>query len=147
MLEVNTAILCASVPALKPLFTPRRLRDIRRPNQFVFHGPNDDPFDISSKSSKASKGSKGAAAVFSRKQSDATLYPNLEVETINLTKISADRSPPRSPMPPCDEEAGEGGGGGGVQGHGVRTPPRVKSGLFQNEDPFDAPDRKSYHAV
>lgn len=110
MLEVNTAILCASVPALKPLFTPQRIRDFRRRKHYQFHVKNDDdPFKINSQSQIQ----KGA---FSRKQSDASLYPDLEVDTLDVTRVTEDRSAPPSPTRP--------------------TSP--KPGIFQIEDPFAA---------
>ncbi|KAJ4415021.1 hypothetical protein N0V82_007603 [Gnomoniopsis sp. IMI 355080] len=84
MLEVNTAILCASVPALKPIFTWRKVQNFRHPNKYP--GRMDD-----------SIGSDGTAKpdIFHRKPSDASLYPHLE--TVNLTHLSTSRSPPVSP--------------------------------------------------
>lgn len=85
MLEVNTAILCASVPALKPIFTWKRIREVRRPNQFKgrIRNPFEQDYDPSRKVSLGRKGS------------DASLYPDLEA--FDLTQISASRSPPGSP--------------------------------------------------
>lgn len=78
MLEVNTAILCASVPALKPIFTPERIREFRRQKKApAYRGPNDDPFDIHGNGS----------GPYSRKPSNASLYPDLEV--YDLDKVSA----------------------------------------------------------
>lgn len=132
MLEVNTAILCASVPALKPIFTPQRIRDFRRRNQFqpVLHGRDYDPLDVESKRS----GSDGGI----RKPSNASLYPGLEVETINLTRLSGSQSPPPSP-PRCEED------------DGLTKPPRVmhvEYGIrFPNENPFDKQQKGSYHPI
>lgn len=86
MLEVNTAILCASVPALKPIFTWKKVQDFRRPNKFP--GRIDDSLNSDSLSSKKNN-------VFFRKPSNASLYPHLE--TVNLTRLSTSRSPPGSP--------------------------------------------------
>lgn len=86
MLEVNTAILCASVPALKPIFTWKKVQDFRRPNKFS--GRTDDSLNSDSLSSKKNN-------VFFRKPSNASLYPHLE--TVNLTQLSSSRSPPASP--------------------------------------------------
>lgn len=84
MLEVNTAILCASVPALKPIFSWKKIRDVRRPN--TSPGRIDDPFNLDLQKKQG---------MFSRKPSDASLYPDLE--TFNLTQLSSGRSPPGSP--------------------------------------------------
>ena len=39
-IEFHIAILCASVPALKPIFSPRRLRELshRGPQKYQYHG-------------------------------------------------------------------------------------------------------------
>lgn len=86
MLEVNTAILCASVPALKPLFTWKKVQEFRHPNKFS--GRSDDPLDSDSQHNNKNGG-------FHRKPSDASLYPHLE--TVNLTQLSSTRSPLVSP--------------------------------------------------
>ncbi|KAI3394514.1 hypothetical protein diail_2603 [Diaporthe ilicicola] len=75
-LEINTAILCASVPALKPIFTPHRLKEFRNGRKYQQH-PSD----------KLEYGSQ--AGGFSRKRSHPELYP----ESFDLAKLSAmDRS-------------------------------------------------------
>lgn len=91
MLEVNTAILCASVPALKPIFTWKKVQDFRRPHKYSPRGVDPHSLDGQNK-----------AGAFHRKPSDASLYPDLE--TFNLTQLSSSRSPPRSPTWPNDQD-------------------------------------------
>lgn len=138
MLEVNTAILCASVPALKPVFTPQRIRDFRRRNKFHLHVADDDPLDVDSKRSGSGSGSSSAGGGI-RKPSNASLYPDLEVEIISLTsKVSRSRSPP--PLPTRYEED-----------HGLTRPPRVVEYGVQfsrNANPFDLNQRQgSTHPI
>lgn len=122
MLEVNTAILCASVPALKPIFTPQRMRAFRRRNQFHFHRQDDTSFKLDSQSNRGA---------FSRKPSNATLYPDLE--TFNLTKISASRSPPTSPTRPED--------------HNTQRPMSPRPESRDDEEAFDLPKQGAFHPV
>lgn len=86
MIEVNTAILCASVPALKPLFTPHRMRDFRRQEHYRFQG--DDPLSTDSQSQIQKR-------PFSRKQSSASAYPDLEMNNMYLKGM--DPTSPRQP--------------------------------------------------
>lgn len=44
VIEVNVAILCASVPALKPIFTPHCIRDRRRKNQYRYRGRDESSY-------------------------------------------------------------------------------------------------------
>lgn len=76
MLEVNIAILCASIPALRPIFTPERFRELRDRN--IYHRRKHDEDDSNQRGSH-------------RKPSDVSLYPDLE--TYNLTTFSRSQSP------------------------------------------------------
>ncbi|KAI0477844.1 hypothetical protein GGR56DRAFT_429377 [Xylariaceae sp. FL0804] len=50
MIEINVAIWCASAPALKPIFTPRRLLEARRERTgYKHHQPSDEPSSVFSK--------------------------------------------------------------------------------------------------
>ncbi|ROW03068.1 hypothetical protein VMCG_05745 [Cytospora schulzeri] len=56
VIEVNVAILCASVPALKPIFRPHRLRELRRKNQYKYRGREDSSYGGYSHEGRLSRG-------------------------------------------------------------------------------------------
>ncbi|KUI69605.1 hypothetical protein VM1G_05541 [Cytospora mali] len=55
VIEVNVAILCASVPALKPIFTPHHLRELRRRNQYKYRGRDDSSYGGNSNKDQISR--------------------------------------------------------------------------------------------
>jgi hypothetical protein len=125
-IEINTAILCASVPALKPLFTPHRLQEFR--NGRKYQPRPEDKLDSSSQKS-----------MFSRKRSHPELYP----DTINLTGLSAlDRSSKAS-LGQTTTDKDE------VVFNKVWLPPSsVKTDDAEDVDPaFDGPSQKTYNLV
>ncbi|POS71273.1 integral membrane protein [Diaporthe helianthi] len=122
-IEINTAILCASVPALKPLFTPHRLQEFKNGRKYQ-HRPHDK---IDSENQRT---------ISSRKRSHPELYP----DAFDLTKISAlDRSSKASV-------------GGGIDTremvfNKVWLPPRSKIDDAEDEVTFDLPNQKAFHPV
>lgn len=121
-IEINTAILCASVPALKPLFTPHRLHEFRNGRKYQ-HRPQDK---LDSESQRS---------IFSRKRSHPELYP----DTIDLTKLSAlDRSSTVS-LGGTDKDE--------VVFNKVWFPPNSKIDDAEDEATFDMPDQKAFHPV
>lgn len=132
MLEVNVAILCASVPALKPIFTPERIREFRRQqknagsklyykgnsknkNKNISSHPHypkdDDPFGVYS----------SGGPIGSRKPSNASLYPDLE-DGLDLDKVS----------PPTRRSGGAG---------------EDENGQQELESYFQVPVQRAYQAI
>lgn len=91
MLEVNIAILCASVAALRPLFTPKRLLQVRGRKRFQCQNQGKLQHDSSSGLENQDGGNEVG---YSRKPSNTSLYPDLE--TYSLTTTSPERSPTKS---------------------------------------------------
>lgn len=121
-IEINTAILCASVPALKPLFTPHRLQEFRNGRKYQ-HRPHDKMDSDSQRT------------IFSRKRSHPELYP----DTIDLTKLSAlDRSSTAS-LGGTDKED--------IVFNKVWLPADSKSDEAEDEATFDMPSQKAFHPV
>ncbi|KAK2599699.1 hypothetical protein N8I77_011431 [Diaporthe amygdali] len=121
-IEINVAILCASVPALKPIFTPRRLQEFRNGRRYQ-HRPQ-DKLDYDSQRS-----------AFSRKRSHPELYP----DNIDLTKLSAaDRSSTASLGATESEE---------VVFNKVWLPPNSEIEDAEDEMTFDLPNQKAFHPV
>lgn len=119
-IEINVAILCASVPALKPIFTPHRLQEFRNGRKYQHHPQ--DKLDSDSQRS-----------AFSRKRSHPELYP----DTIDLTKLSAvDRNSTASL-----------GGKDEVVFNKAWLPPNSKIDDAEDEETFDMPDQKAFHPV
>lgn len=121
-IEINVAILCASVPALKPIFTPHRLQEFRNGRKYQYR-PQDK---LDSESQRT---------MFSRKRSHPELYP----DSIDLTKMSAfDRSSTASLGGTGKEE---------VVFNKVWFPPNSKVEDAEDEQTFDMPDQKAFHPV
>ncbi|KKY39304.1 putative integral membrane protein [Diaporthe ampelina] len=121
-IEINVAILCASVPALKPIFTPHRLQEFRNGRKYQHH-PQDN------------LGSENQGNVFSRKKSHPELYP----DTFDLTKLSAlDRSSTASLGGNDKDEA---------VFNKVWFSPDSKSEDAEDEVTFDLPNQKAFHPV
>lgn len=53
---MNVAIYCASVPALKPIFTPRRLWEHRHKNKYRYQGRDDLLYDGNGKKDHLKRG-------------------------------------------------------------------------------------------
>lgn len=122
-IEINTAILCASVPALKPIFTPHRLQEFRNGRKYQ-HYPQDK------------LGSDGQSNAFSRKRS----YPELYPETFDLTKLSAVDRRSTASLGGADKDE--------VVFNKVWFPPNSKiDDDIDDEAVFDMPDQKAFHPV
>lgn len=120
-IEINVAILSASVPALKPIFTPHRLQEFRNGRKYQ-HRPQDKLDSDSQRSA------------FSRKRSHPELYP----DTFDLTKLSGvDRS----------STASLGGAEDEVVFNKAWLPPNSKIDDLEDEEVFDLPNQKAFHPV
>lgn len=121
-IEINVAILCASLPALKPIFTPHRLQEFRNGRRYQ-HRPQDK---LDSESQRSA---------FSRKRSHPELYP----DTFDLTKLSAfDRNSTAS-LGGTDKEE--------VVFNKAWVPPNSKIDDLEDEAVFDMPTQKAFHPV
>lgn len=121
-IEINVAILCASLPALKPIFTPHRLQEFRNGRKYQ-HRPQDK---LDSESQRSA---------FSRKRSHPELYP----DTFDLTKLSAfDRNSTAS-LGGTDKDE--------VVFNKVWVPPNSKIEDIEDEAVFDMPTQKAFHPV
>jgi hypothetical protein len=61
MIEINVAIICTSVPALKPLFNPRRMLESRRRSESQYHHRKHSERHRSSQKSALSHAKSGTA--------------------------------------------------------------------------------------
>lgn len=121
-IEINVAILCASLPALKPIFTPHRLQEFR--NGRKYQPRPQDKLDSESQRS-----------AFSRKRSHPELYP----DTFDLTKLSAfDRNSTAS-LGGSDKDE--------VVFSKAWVPPNSKIEDIEDEAVFDTPTQKAFHPV
>ncbi|KAG6361205.1 hypothetical protein INS49_009429 [Diaporthe citri] len=121
-IEINTAILCANVPALKPIFTPHRLQEFRNGRKYQ-HRPQDE---LDSESQRSA---------FSRKRSHPELYP----DTFDLTKLSASDRSSTASLGGTDKKE--------VVFNKVWFPPNPKLDDAQDEATFDLPTQKAFHPV
>lgn len=73
-IEVNVAILCASVPALKPIFTPHHIRELGRKHRYQYHGRDrlsDGSYSYKSRSSRSGSNATGPSDPFELEASSA----------------------------------------------------------------------------
>ncbi|KUI53466.1 hypothetical protein VP1G_00890 [Cytospora mali] len=99
VIEVNVAILCASVPALKPIFTPHHLRELRRRNQYRYRGRDDSSYGGNSNKDQ-----------ISRKRSNATGRADLyDLSTLSPHDRSNAGSPNGDRMDNTVDDCDEGG--------------------------------------